>query len=65
MHAIHLLYATSPHRRDAPSEPGVVQRYDKHGNRLGQQVHGCGCGICARQPNPGQALPSGKLSEAR
>jgi hypothetical protein len=53
-HAIHLLYATSPRSRDAaPSnEIGsgrLNHRYDKHGNPLPLELHGCGCSLCARQ----------------
>ena len=42
-HAIHLLYATSPLGRD-----GVNKRFDKHGNRLPVELHGCGCSLCAQ-----------------
>jgi hypothetical protein len=47
-HAIHLLYATSPRCRD--DEPAGVfnVRFDKHGNRLPLELHGCGCSLCAR-----------------
>jgi hypothetical protein len=51
-HAIHLLYATSPRHRDelADNEPvaGFNHRFDKHGNRLPLELHGCGCSLCAR-----------------
>jgi hypothetical protein len=48
-HAIHLLYATSPRSRDEEQPSGINHRYDKHGNRLPLELHGCGCGLCARQ----------------
>ena len=48
-HAIHLLYATSPRRRDGDDSEGIFNlRYDKHGNRLPLELHGCGCSLCAR-----------------
>ena len=47
-HAIHLLYATSPRSRDGAREVGVNHRFDKHGNRLPLELHGCGCSLCAR-----------------
>ena len=51
-HAIHLLYATSPRSRDgveADEPPAAVNhRFDKHGNRLPLELHGCGCSLCAR-----------------
>ena len=47
-HAIHLLYATSPRSRDGQSVP-ANHRYDKDGNRLPLELHGCGCSLCARQ----------------
>ncbi len=51
-HAIHLLYATSPrHRDDVPDDAAVVgfnHRFDKHGNQLPLELHGCGCSLCAR-----------------
>jgi len=47
-HAIHLLYATSPRSRDGASDLGVNHRFDKHGNRLPLELHGCGCSLCAR-----------------
>jgi hypothetical protein len=55
-HAIHLLYATSPRSRDghpAGRAQGAVSiasnhRYDKDGNRLPLELHGCGCSLCAR-----------------
>ena len=47
-HAIHLLYATSP-RRDSDGLDGVLNhRFDKHGNQLPLELHGCGCSLCAR-----------------
>ena len=51
-HAIHLLYATSPRSRDDADyvDPlGVNHRFDKHGNRLPLELHGCGCSLCARR----------------
>ena len=51
-HAIHLLYATSPRSRDAgvgADELAVNHRFDKHGNRLPLELHGCGCSLCARR----------------
>ena len=47
-HAIHLLYATSPRRRDASEIGDANHRFDKHGNRLPLELHGCGCSLCAR-----------------
>lgn len=48
-HAIHLLYATSPrHRDDLNTDLGFNHRFDKHGNRLPLELHGCGCSLCAR-----------------
>jgi len=47
-HAIHLLYATSPRRRDGQSEGVFNVRFDKQGNRLPLELHGCGCSLCAR-----------------
>ena len=52
-HALHLLYATSPRNRDV-GDPGsrsvgLNHRFDKLGNRLPLELHGCGCGLCARQ----------------
>ena len=47
-HAIHLLYATSPLNRDSADEMGLNHRFDKHGNRLPLELHGCGCSLCAR-----------------
>jgi hypothetical protein len=56
-HAIHLLYATSPRSRDG-HQAGRAQgagsiaanhRYDKDGNRLPLELHGCGCSLCARR----------------
>ena len=50
-HAIHLLYATSPRSRDgaATFDSGDFNnRFDKHGNRLPLELHGCGCSLCAR-----------------
>ena len=46
-HAIHLLYATSPRHRDEVVD-GMNLRFDKHGNRLPLELHGCGCSLCAR-----------------
>ena len=48
MHAIHLLYATSPRSRDGADDLRVNHRFDKHGNRLPLELHGCGCSLCAR-----------------
>ena len=54
-HAIHLLYATSPRSRDgsatggAADDLGVNHRFDKDGNRLPLELHGCGCSLCARR----------------
>ena len=56
-HAIHLLYATSPRNRDGVpndvpndlvDELGLNHRFDKKGNRLPLELHGCGCTLCAR-----------------
>jgi len=56
-HAIHLLYATSPRSRDG-NPAGRAQgagsmaanhRFDKEGNRLPLELHGCGCSLCARR----------------
>jgi hypothetical protein len=47
-HAIHLLYATSPRSRDEGNDLGLNNRFDKHGNRLPLELHGCGCSLCAR-----------------
>jgi hypothetical protein len=47
-HAIHLLYATSPRHRDFVDDLGLNHRFDKHGNRLPIELHGCGCSLCAR-----------------
>ncbi|HET9782440.1 MAG TPA: hypothetical protein VFR33_11755 [Candidatus Dormibacteraeota bacterium] len=47
-HAIHLLYATSPRSRDEDEDLGLNHRFDKHGNRLPLELHGCGCSLCAR-----------------
>ena len=48
-HAIHLLYATSPRSRDGEGLDGDINvRFDKHGNRLPLELHGCGCSLCAR-----------------
>ena len=48
-HAIHLLYATSPRSRDGQEPLGDFNfRFDKHGNRLPLELHGCGCSLCAR-----------------
>ena len=47
-HAIHLLYATSP-RRGSDGLDGIANlRFDKEGNRLPLELHGCGCSLCAR-----------------
>ena len=47
--AIHLLYATSPrHRDDLGDDLSLNHRFDKHGNRLPLELHGCGCSLCAR-----------------
>jgi hypothetical protein len=51
-HAIHLLYATSPRSRDVYPLPAMSHRFDKHGNRLPLELHGCGCSLCARQQRP-------------
>ena len=48
-HAIHLLYATSPRSRDEALEAQHNLRFDKHGNRLPLESHGCGCSLCARR----------------
>ena len=45
--AIHLLYATSPRSRDGYPVP-ANHRFDKDGNRLPLELHGCGCSLCAR-----------------
>jgi len=55
-HAIHLLYATSPRSRDGhpagrAQGAGLMaanHRFDKEGNRLPLELHGCGCSLCAR-----------------
>ncbi len=47
-HAIHLLYATSPRSRDDVDELRLNRRFDKHGDRLPLELHGCGCSLCAR-----------------
>lgn len=47
-HAIHLLYATSPRSRDSEDRTGFNHRFDKTGNRLPLELHGCGCSLCAR-----------------
>jgi hypothetical protein len=47
-HAIHLLYATSPRSRDGHPVPANY-RFDKDGNRLPLELHGCGCSLCARR----------------
>ena len=46
-HAIHLLYATSPRCRDEVTDLNLNLRFDKHGNRLPLELHGCGCSLCA------------------
>jgi len=56
-HAIHLLYATSPRRRDEGDDLGLNHRFDKHGNRLPLELHGCGCSLCARTQR--RHLPTG------
>jgi hypothetical protein len=48
-HAIHLLYATSPRSRDALDGLDGNHRFDKKGNRLPLELHGCGCSLCARR----------------
>jgi hypothetical protein len=52
-HAIHLLYATSPRSRDVSDSASRVlslnHRFDKLGNGLPLELHGCGCGLCARR----------------
>ena len=48
-HAIHLLYATSPRYRDDVDDLGHNHRFDKFGNRLPLELHGCGCSLCARR----------------
>ena len=51
-HAIHLLYATSPRSRDGVDQDedlGLNHRFDKQGNRLPLELHGCGCSLCARK----------------
>ena len=47
-HAIHLLYATSPRSRDDAEGLGLNHRFDKLGNPLPLELHGCGCSLCAR-----------------
>ena len=47
-HAIHLLYATSPRSREDAGEAAYNLRFDKEGNRLPLELHGCGCSLCAR-----------------
>jgi len=47
-HAIHLLYATSPRYRDGAGDLSLNHRFDKTGNRLPLELHGCGCSLCAR-----------------
>jgi hypothetical protein len=47
-HAIHLLYATSPRSRDDQEVGRLNHRFDKFGNRLPLELHGCGCSLCAR-----------------
>ena len=47
-HAIHLLYATSPRSRDG-ADRSLNLRFDKTGNRLPLELHGCGCSLCARR----------------
>ena len=48
-HAIHLLYATSPRSRDGGLPSAINHRFDKHGNALPLELHGCGCSLCARE----------------
>lgn len=48
-HAIHLLYATSPRSRDEAPEGAMNHRFDKQGNRMPLELHGCGCSMCARR----------------
>ena len=56
-HAIHLLYATSPRSRDGhpagraqgAGSIAANHRFDKDGNRLPLELHGCGCSLCARR----------------
>lgn len=56
-HAIHLLYATSPRSRDGyqagraqgAGSAAANHRFDKDGNRLPLELHGCGCSLCARR----------------
>ena len=50
-HAIHLLYATSPRSRDGVDGDDLClnHRFDKQGNRLPLELHGCGCSLCARK----------------
>lgn len=47
-----------PHRRATSGAPAsgswlritaLNHRFDKVGNRLPLELHGCGCGLCARQ----------------
>ena len=47
-HAIHLLYATSPRSRDGIEDVVFNHRFDRHGNPLPLELHGCGCSLCAR-----------------
>jgi hypothetical protein len=49
-HAIHLLYATSPYSRDGQRRRSSMNhRFDKNGQPLPLELHGCGCSLCARQ----------------
>ncbi len=63
-HAIHLLYATSPRSRDGieTDEPPstVNHRFDKHGNQLPLELHGCGCSLCARSQRRGLHIWEGR-----
>lgn len=63
-HAIHLLYATSPRSRDgaenAELESAVNHRFDKQGNRLPLELHGCGCSLCARSQRRGLHIWEGR-----
>jgi len=41
-------YASSPRSRDEAGDVRFNHRFDKHGNRLPLELHGCGCSVCAR-----------------
>jgi hypothetical protein len=43
--AVRLYLASDPWRRAA----SMNHRFDKLGNRLPLELHGCGCGLCAKQ----------------